>query len=131
MIVDASALMTIVRNENDRHVHAEALFANDGRLRIAPMNLWEAFAVAERSKVDGHRANLVDLERALSLEVVPTDTRQMMHARDAWRGYGRGSGHPAQLNFGDCFAYALAKTLDEPLLFKGDDFIHTDIRSAL
>ena len=52
-------------------------------------------------------------------------------ARTAHRRFGRGSGHPARLNFGDCFAYALAKATGEPLLFKGEDFGHTDIRSAL
>jgi ribonuclease VapC len=51
-------------------------------------------------------------------------------ARAAYRDFGKGSGHPARLNFGDCFAYALAKATDEPLLFKGDDFIHTDVEPA-
>ena len=56
--------------------------------------------------------------------------RQARIAREAYRDFGKGSGHPAKLNFGDCFAYALAKTTGEPLLFKGDDFIHTDVISA-
>ena len=63
----------------------------------------------------------------ISIEAV-TETHAQI-ARDAYRDFGKGSGHPAKLNFGDCFAYALAKSRREPLLFKGDDFIHTDIIS--
>jgi ribonuclease VapC len=59
------------------------------------------------------------------------DEAQARIAREAYRDFGKGSGHPAKLNFGDCFAYALAKKLNEPLLFKGDEFAHTDVRPAL
>jgi ribonuclease VapC len=68
-------------------------------------------------------------ERPLRIEPVTED--QVRIARDAYREYGKGSGHRARLNFGDCFAYALARVTGEPLLFKGDDFTHTDIASAL
>jgi ribonuclease VapC len=67
-------------------------------------------------------------EAAVSIE--PVTTAQARIARDAYRDFGRGSGHPAQLNFGDCFAYALATETGEPLLFKGDDFGHTDVLPA-
>ena len=63
--------------------------------------------------------------------IEPVTEAQARIAREAYRDYGRGSGHPARLNFGDCFAYALARATGEPLLFKGSDFIHTDIEPAL
>jgi ribonuclease VapC len=56
---------------------------------------------------------------------------QARMARQAYRDYGKGSGHPANLNFGDCFSYALAREKREPILYKGDDFVHTDLRSAV
>lgn len=65
------------------------------------------------------------------IPIEPVTERQAKLARIAYRRFGRGSRHPARLNFGDCFAYALARDRNEPLLFVGDDFIHTDIRSAL
>jgi ribonuclease VapC len=65
------------------------------------------------------------------IEIVPVTVEQARIAREAYRDFGKGSGHPAGLNFGDCFAYALATDRGEPLLYKGDDFVHTDIRSAL
>jgi ribonuclease VapC len=67
----------------------------------------------------------------LRVAVEPVTLSQVVIARDAHRRFGRGSGHPAKLNFGDCFAYALATELDEPLLFVGQDFIHTDVRRVL
>ncbi len=63
--------------------------------------------------------------------IEPVTEAQVRIARLAYRRYGKGSGHPARLNFGDCFAYALARDRNEPLLFVGNDFIHTDIKSAL
>ena len=68
---------------------------------------------------------------SFGIEVVPVTDEQARIARQAYRDYGRGSGHPANLNFGDCFSYALAAERREPLLYVGDDFGHTDIRSAL
>jgi ribonuclease VapC len=72
-----------------------------------------------------------DLLRRADVEIVPVTADQAKIARAAFRDFGRGSGHAAGLNYGDCFVYALAKDLDEPLLFKGDDFIHTDVEPAL
>jgi ribonuclease VapC len=72
-----------------------------------------------------------DLVREAQLIVEPVTEAQARIAREAYRDFGRGSGHPARLNFGDCFAYALARSMSEPLLFKGDDFAHTDITPAL
>jgi ribonuclease VapC len=72
--------------------------------------------------------SLIEIARAI---VEPVTHRQAEIARHAYRQFGRGSGHPARLNFGDTFAYALARDLDEPLLFKGDDFRHTDVKVVL
>jgi ribonuclease VapC len=63
--------------------------------------------------------------------IEPVTVEQAKIAREAYRDFGRGSGHPARLNFGDCFSYALARVTGEPLLFKGDDFIHTDLTPAV
>ena len=68
-----------------------------------------------------------ELVKEAGLVIEPVTEAQARIARDAYRDFGRRSGHPAQLNFGDCFAYALAKVMGEPLLFKGDDFSHTDV----
>lgn len=76
-------------------------------------------------------ARLDDLCADADIEIVPVDEAQARIARRAYRDFGKGSGHPARLNFGECFVYALAKTLDEPLLYKGIDFGKTDVRSAL
>jgi ribonuclease VapC len=74
---------------------------------------------------------LDELVRTAEIHLAAVDEAQARVAREAYRDFGKGSGHKAQLNFGDCFAYALAKTLNEPLLFKGTDFSQTDVRSAL
>ena len=85
--------------------------------------------------IDGSRDPIAsrrfdDLISEARVLIEPVTEAQARIAREAYRDFGRGSGHPAKLNFGDCFAYALAKTTGEPLLFKGDDFIHTDIIPA-
>jgi ribonuclease VapC len=67
----------------------------------------------------------------MKLEIEPVTAEQVHIARQAYRDYGKGSGHRANLNFGDCFSYALARVKREPLLYKGDDFVYTDLRSAL
>lgn len=97
---------------------------------MSVVNHIEAAVVIDRQQdpVLGRRFDaLVD---ALHIEVEPVTVEQGVIARAAYRDFGKGSGHPARLNFGDCFAYALAIATDRPLLFKGDDFIHTDVRSA-
>lgn len=69
--------------------------------------------------------------KSLGIRIEPVTESQAKIAREAYRIYGRGSGHRANLNFGDCFSYALAEDLGEPILFKGDDFVHTDLVSAI
>jgi ribonuclease VapC len=130
MIVDTSALIAIVGDEPDAPTYAGALAGAAGAY-LSSGNYLEAGIVADRSanSADGHR--LDRLLREANVTIEPVTAEQARIAREAYRDFGKGSGHPAGLNFGDCFAYALAKDRGEPLLFKGDDFSHTDVRSAL
>ena len=130
MIVDASALIAVVREESDALRYLEALRDAAVPARASAPTWFEARIVADGGTPSGGR-RLDGLARAAHLEIVPFDEELARVARDAYRDFGRGSGHPAKLNFGDCFSYALASITGEPLLYKGDDFRHTDIRSAL
>lgn len=130
MIIDSSALIAIIWLEdgNEKFVRKLAATSNSA---ISSSTLLEARIVAQRSGFDGAESNLTALVEDHAIEIVPFSSSQQQIAADAHRKYGRGSGHPARLNFGDCFAYALAKERGEPLLFKGKDFSETDIENAL
>ena len=91
----------------------------------------EAAIVVDRNRDPVLSRRFDELIREAEIIIEPVTEAQARIAREAYRDFDRGSGHPARLNFGDCFAYALAKDQGEPLLFKGDDFVHTDITSAL
>ena len=130
MIVDTSALIAILRNEQDAMSYAKAI-ADASIRRISAANYVETAAVIDGSRDPVASRRLDDLLREARFVIEPVTESQARIAREAYRDFGRGSGHAARLNLGDCFAYALAKVLDEPLLFKGDDFIHTDVASAL
>ena len=126
MIVDTSAILAVLLGESDARRYASAIAAS--RCRIAASALLEASMVVESRGGEAAGDELdVFLERA-AIEVVPV-TELARAARRAWRRFGKGN-HPAKLNFGDCFSYALAATTDEALLFKGEDFARTDIRPA-
>ncbi len=125
MIVDTSALIAVVRREPEADRFIDHLLAAS-EVRISAGTLIEMRIVAER---DGGSAELDVLLEAAAVEVVPVDARQVELAFDGFRRFGKGR-HPAGLNFGDLFAYALARALDEPLLFKGGDFAQTDIEAA-
>jgi ribonuclease VapC len=130
VIIDSSALVAILFAEPDAALYASAIEAADER-RISAASFVEAAVV-----IDGRRDPIVsrrfdDLLREAEIVVEPVDAEQARLAREAYRDFGRGSGHPARLNFGDCFAYALARSRRETLLFKGNDFIHTDAKPAL
>lgn len=105
-------------------------------LRDADSASMSAAAYVECSVVvDSRREHLLSerfdrLVARLGIEIVQLTRQHADLAREAYRRYGKGSGHPAKLNFGDCFSYALAKERDEPLLFTGNDFIHTDVRAV-
>lgn len=130
MIVDSSALIAILRHEPEAQTCAQALERAAIR-RISAANLLEAAVVIDGSRDPIASRRFDELVTAAELTVEPVTERQVGIARAAYRDFGKGSGHPAGLNFGDCFAYALAKDTGEPLLFKGGDFSHTDIEAAL
>lgn len=129
MIVDTSALIAILRSEPDAAVHAAAIEAAATR-RLSAANFVEAAAVIDIAGDPVASRRFDELLTVAEVSVVPVTENQARIARQAYRDFGMGSGHPAKLNFGDCFAYALAKETGEPLLFKGDDFGHTDVRPA-
>ena len=130
MIIDTSAVVAIMRNEPDSAEHAEAISAAAVR-RISAVNYVESAAVIDGSRDPVASRRLDELLREAAIAIEPVTVQQARIARAAYRDFGRGSGHQARLNLGDCFAYALAKALNEPLLFKGSDFRHTDVRAAL
>jgi len=128
MILDSSAVMAIL--EDEAGAEQLTMTALKHPCRMSAATLVEVGIVADnRSARHGER--LDDLLAALGVEIVPVSVRDAEVARLAHRRYGRGSGSPACLNLGDCFAYALAVTSGEPLLFTGEDFTHTDILPAL
>lgn len=130
MIVDTSAIVAILRGEPERAALRRVL-EDAPRRSVSAATLVETFSVMDRGT---QPTTARDVDAWLSeqdVQVAPFTERQARIAREAYRDFGRGSGHPARLNLGDCFAYALAKDTGEPLLFKGNDFGHTDVRSAL
>lgn len=130
MIVDTSAVVAIIRGEAARDRLITAL-AQSGVTRMSAGTYLELGIVVDRLDDPVLTRRLEALLGSLDVEVVDVTREQVDVARQAYRDFGRGSGHAARLNFGDCFAYALAATTGEPLLFVGDDFGHTDLRPAL
>jgi len=129
MIVDTSAIVAILRDEREARSFANAIA--DARVRrVSAVNYVEAAAVIEVSRDPIASRRFDDFFREASFIVETVTFEQAQLAREAYKDFGKGSGHAAQLNFGDCFAYALAKAMSEPLLFKGQDFKHTDLMPA-
>ncbi len=129
MIVDSSALLAVILNEEDEPRFAEAMI-DAPQLRMSAANWVETAIVVDSHRSPAARIRFEDLVDALRLEIMPVTVEHAYRARAAHGDYGRGH-HRARLNFGDCFAYALAKSRGEPLLFKGDDFARTDVEPAL
>lgn len=130
MIVDTSAVVAILAGEPESETYRRAL-ASAEAAKISAATLVELYAVVD-SRSDPAQWRTVDtLLKALRIVTVPFDAEQAAVARQAYRDFGRGSGHPAKLNLGDCYTYALASTTGEPVLFKGDDFSRTDLVPAL
>jgi ribonuclease VapC len=128
MIVDASAIIAILRGENDGPDLARALEQAPIR-RISAATYVEAAIVTDGNRNPVLSRRFDDFLRDSAIVIEPVTVEQAEVAREAYRDFGKGR-HRAGLNFGDCFAYALAKATGEPLLFKGDDFRHTDIEPA-
>lgn len=128
MIIDSSAIIAILRDDPDAGPISEALQAAT-ICRISAVTYVEAAVVTDGNRNPVLSRRFDELLRDLSVRVEPVSLRQAEIARQAYRDFGKGR-HKAGLNFGNCFAYALAKDLDEPLLFKGNDFRHTDVEAA-
>jgi ribonuclease VapC len=126
MVIDTSAILAWLKEEPERSRIVAALEAHSAR-RVSAVSLLEAQIVLRARE---HPALLEKLELFLDeieAQVMPFDETQARLAVDAFQLYGKGQGHPAQLNMGDCAVYALAKTLNEPVLFVGNDFAQTDV----
>ena len=130
MIVDTSAIVAILRDEPDADRYGSAL-AQAAEVLISAGTYIETAVVIDSNRDPVLSGRLDDLLAAAQVTVEPVTIRHAELARRAYRDFGKSSGHPAGLNFGDCFAYALAKSTGETLLFKGNDFGHTDITPAL
>ena len=129
MVIDTSALIAVMTDEPDAGQYESAIKRDAKRLMSVASILEAAIVLEKRFGQEGSRG-LDELLRRLPIEAVPVDGDQLEWARHAHHTYGRGR-HPAALNFGDCFSYALAKTTGERLLYKGSDFSRTDVTSAL
>lgn len=125
MVIDTSALLAILQDEPERRAFNEAIEAADTRAMSMANFVETSIVVESRYGADGIRDLDLFIERA-AIELVDVTLPQGHAARRAFARYGKGR-HPAGLNFGDCFAYALATERSEPLLFKGDDFDKTDV----
>ncbi len=125
MVIDSSAIVAVLLSEKNAAQIAQAIEAASQRL-LSAANLLEASIVIESRKGEAGGRELDLLLYRAAIEIVAVDQDQAETARIAWRRFGRGR-HPAGLNYGDCFAYALAKSRGLPLLFQGDDFSQTDI----
>jgi ribonuclease VapC len=128
MVIDTSAVLAILQNEPERRAINEAVEAADTRAMSVATLVESSIILESRYGPEGVRDLDLYLAKA-HVALVPVDAEQSHLARDAFRKYGKGR-HRAGLNFGDCFSYALARSLAEPLLFKGDDFSQTDAVAA-
>jgi ribonuclease VapC len=130
MIIDTSAVVAILSGEPDAPAFAKAI-QDAAERRMSAATLVELAAVVERTRDPVASRLLDDFLARMSIEIVPVTADQAQLARRAYWDFGKGSGHKAGLNFGDCFSYALARERRETLLFKGDDFVHTDVLAAM
>jgi ribonuclease VapC len=129
VIIDTSALVALLRAEPEADRYAQAIAA--ARMRsMSAANYLEAAIVIDASRDPVASRRFDELIRRADIQVEPVTREQADVARAAYRDFGKGSGHPAQLNFGDCLAYALAKVKGQPLLFKGMDFAQTGVAQA-
>jgi ribonuclease VapC len=128
MVIDTSALLAILNNELEAVAFEAAVEADPIRLMSTGTYLETAIVVESRKGEPGGRELDLWLHRA-EVELIPVEAEHARLARSAYRRFGKGR-HPAGLNYGDCFAYALARASGEPLLFKGEDFSQTDVASV-
>ena len=128
MVVDPSALIAVLQDAADRETIVACIESAETVCMSVVSFVEASIVIHHRNRFDG----LLDIDLMISkagIELIPCDADQAYLARNAFRTYGKGQ-HPARLNFGDCFSYALARTRNEPLLFKGQDFSQTDIEAV-
>jgi ribonuclease VapC len=126
MIIDASAVIAVLRAEPDAPSYAR-IIAGAPDCVMSAANWLEAAIVIDCSRDPIASRRFDEFIREAKIRIEAVTATQARIAREAYRDFGRGSGHPAHLNFGDCLAYAASKDLNQALLFKGADFIHTDV----
>jgi ribonuclease VapC len=129
LILDTSAVLAVLFAEPDAALYAKAI-SEAGSLRISAANFVEVSIVVEAQAGDGGVRQCDTFFRRAGITIEPVTEEQALLARQGFSDFGRGR-HPAGLNFGDCFAYALSRSTGEPLLFKGKDFRRTDVQPAL
>ena len=129
MIVDASAFLAILLDEPEASQMEDKILMTAEPV-MSPVNYLEAAVRVDRLGSEDKSRKFDELFTQLAIAIAPTTVEQARFAREAYQTFGRGN-HAAKLNLGDCFAYALAKARNEPLLFKGDDFRRTDIEAAI
>ena len=129
MVIDTSALLAILQNEPERRAFNEAIEAAETRALSTATFVETSIVIESRFGAEGLRYLDLLIAKA-KIDLVAVDAEQAHGARHAFSRFGKGR-HPANLNYGDCFSYALAKVLHAPLLYKGDDFSHTDITAAM
>lgn len=130
MIADTSAIIAILLGEPECPVFVDLLRRESRRALSAGTWIELSVVLSRRFKSEAF-GQLDAIMSLLDIMIVPVSPLQAQIGADAYRRFGRGSGSAAKLNYGDCFSYALAIEADEPLLFKGDDFVHTDVRRAI
>ena len=130
MIVDASAILAIMLKEEDERVFSDKINESAELCLISPVNYLECCVRIDRLADPSHSNHFDETLGVMGVQITAVTPAEAKFAREAYRKYGKGN-HPAKLNLGDCFAYALSKARGEPLLFKGDDFRQTDVEAAL
>ncbi len=129
MIIDSSAAIAILFDEPEAQALLSQIAVADV-CRLSSASLVEIGIVLRRDAAAQRRAAFDEMRRLFSIKIEPVTEEQAYLALDAYDRFGKGTGHPAGLNYGDCFSYALAKQSGESLLFKGNDFTHTDLEAA-
>ena len=130
IVLDSSAVIAVALGEADAGKFSDVLGTAE-EVVISTGTVVEIGVVLASKNREGASIDAMHLLAAASVRQIPVSERHALLAIEAYERYGKGRGHPAQLNYGDCFSYALAKSLNAPLLFKGDDFAQTDVVSAL
>ena len=129
MVIDSSAIIAVLFDEPEAATFL-SLLASADMCRLSAASLVEIGLVLRRQGTDGQRLALEEMLRLFAIQIEPVTEEQGRQAIVAYDRFGKGTGHPAGLNYGDCFSYALAKQTGEPLLFKGNDFGRTDLGAA-